>query len=557
MNITRTEFLAGKIYAVGNAANEQLPKISLPGNVQEFAATYLAKGFDQLADINGDFCGAIRRKNKWTLFRDHMGVRTLYYYLKGKDFAFAEDMRDLCAMDGIDLSINERLFYLRARGANTNTLTETDFQYIQCVQPGSYTDFEETEDGWKVTVHPYWIPGQKKIRYDTEQEYINRLRELVEDAVKIRLDAVEGPVGAELSGGLDSGVIDILIARSGREAKYVSWSAPYDVIPMQPVDERQVIEDICKQEGITFSFLPLNDDSTDAIYRRLPPFVNTSDISKTSRFFSEQGIHIVFSGHGGDEGASHRANLLELWYHHEYRDYIREIWNARKGHHFRIIGTTARVTKGVLFDLPKRKGPWQNKDHDLIECLNKDFLKKMRRAKFPALTFSYDPLQDILTGGCRDRLDNCAVQGADYTVRYLFPLLDYRIIDYCVSIPRTLFIRNGKNRYIYREAFKNIMPESLYRVNYKDYASIRGLRKTGSARIKSNQEHRNKKESFFFLDTLEWKIWRQYLDKDTCYSPEKKKSEITSNSRVRERSLMNFCFYCQLLQGYVSQNGNN
>lgn len=475
MDSTRKEFLAGRIYALDEAGKHRPPESPELTDIHNFVDTYLSETFDNMKNINGDFCGALRQNTKWILFRDHMGVRTLYYYMKGKDFAFAEDMRDLFNLDGIDLSINERLFYLRARGANTNTLTETDFQYIQCVQPGSYTDFEPTEDGWKITVHPYWIPGQKKIRYETEQQYIDKLRELVENAVKIRLDSVEGPVGAELSGGLDSGVIDILIARSGREAKYVSWSAPYDVIPMQPVDERQVIEDICKQEGITFSFLPMADESTDAISRHLPPFVNTSDISKTAKILSAQGIHFAFSGHGGDEGVSHRANALELWYHHEYKEYINEVWNAGKDHRFRILGTAARVAKGVLFDLPKRKSPWQNKDHDLIECLNEEFLGEMKKNAFPPLAFSYDPKYYICHGGSRNRLDNCAVQAVDYGVRYMFPLLDYRLVDFALVIPRSLYRRNGKNRYLFRETFKELMPVSLYEMDYKDFASIREL----------------------------------------------------------------------------------
>lgn len=543
MDSTRKEFLAGRIYAIDEAGKQRPPENPELADIHNFVDTYLSETFDNMKNINGDFCGAIQQNTKWILFRDHMGVRTLYYYLKGKDFAFAEDMRDLFNLEGIDLSINERLFYLRARGANTNTLTETDFQYIQCVQPGSYTDFERTEDGWKITVHPYWIPGQKKIRYETEQQYIDKLRELVEDAVKIRLDSVEGPVGAELSGGLDSGVIDILIARSGREAKYVSWSESYDVIPMQPVDERQVIEDICKQEGMVFSFLPKDETISDAKERRLPPFVNTRNISRTAKFFSEQGIHYVFSGHGGDEGASHRANALELWYYHEYKDYIHEVWNAMKGHHFRILGTVARVTKGVLCELPKRKGPWQNKDNDLVMCMNRTFRKKMQHVKFPSLTFSFDPKQYIINGGSRSRLDNCAIQGADYCVRYVFPLLDHRIIDFALGIPRYLFNHVGTNRYIYRESFRTILPRSLYDLNYKDYPSIRGILVTDVDSI-------NPIPSLWINDVFsktDWVYWDEYIDNELCLALLKTpRDELTHEIVSRQDALLRLLNEMQL-----------
>ena len=543
MNRSMNEFLAGRIYAITEAGIQKRPETAELNDITAFVDTYLSEGFDNLKNINGDFCGALKQQNKWILFRDHMGVRTLYYYLKGKDFAFAEDMRDLFKIDGIDLSINERLFYLRARGANLNTLTETDFQYIQCVQPGSYTDFEQNEAGWKITVHPYWIPGQKKIRYETEQEYIDKLRELVEDAVKIRLDSVEGPVGAELSGGLDSGVIDILIARSGREAKYVSWSLPYDVIPMQPVDERQVIEDICKQEGISFSFLPREDNGIDVIERHLPPFVNTIDISRTAEYFSDHGIHYVFSGHGGDEGASHRANLLELWYYHEYKEYFHEIWNARKGHHFRILGTVARVAKGVLYELPKHKSPWQNLDNDMFDCLNNDFRKKMYKETLPPLTFSFDPKQYIITGGSRNRLDNCAVQGSDYDIRYLFPLLDFRVIDFCLGIPRHMFKKAENNRYIYRKAFMNMIPQSLYDVHYKDMPSIQ---RSSATEENVAVEKLSVNVDKIFSD-INCSYWNQYLDIESCISIlSTPKAELTKGTIKRQCALLALLYTIKL-----------
>lgn len=548
MDSTRKEFLAGRIYAIDEAGKQRSPENPELTDVHNFVDTYLSETFDNMKNINGDFCGALKQNTKWILFRDHMGVRTLYYYLKGKDFAFAEDMRDLFTLDGIDLSINERLFYLRARGANTNTLTETDFQYIQCVQPGSYTDFEPTEDGWKITVHPYWTPGQKKIRYETEQQYIDKLRELVEDAVKIRLDSVEGPVGAELSGGLDSGVIDILIARSGREAKYVSWSAPYDIIPMQPVDERQVIEDICEQEGIEFFFLPKDDTGIDPIKRRLPPFVNTPNISRTAKFLSEQDIHFVFSGHGGDEGVSHRANILELWYSHERKEYFKEVWRGRKGHRFRLCGTVTRIAKGILYELPKRKKSWQRKDLDLKRFMTRSFLNKMKNEQLPPLCFSYDPKHYILHGGSRDRLDNCACQGRDFDVRYLFPLLDYRIVDYALGIPRNLFYRNGVNRYIYRQSTKDLMPKSLYEVQYKNFPSIDNfLQKMKCEKIPMEGGTNEVKGG---LSCINWPIWKSYIDYDEC------RTLIFRSQTKRNKNTSEFALYTLFFYMTLSENSS-
>lgn len=89
-----------------------------------------------------------------------------------------------------------------------------------------------------------------RVLYRYTRPDCNRLRELITDSVKRRLDVFPDIIGAELSGGLDSGVIDILINRLGREAVYYSWSFSPQDLPDVPNDERQVIADICEQENI-------------------------------------------------------------------------------------------------------------------------------------------------------------------------------------------------------------------------------------------------------------------------------------------------------------------
>ena len=68
----------------------------------------------------------------------------------------------------------------------------------------------------------------------------------------------------------------------------------------------------------------------------------------------------------------------------------------------------------------------------------------------PPLSFSYDPVSYIHQGGSRNRLDNVALYGAYNGVRYLIPYLDYRVIDYAVSIPRYQYLRGRRNRFVFR-----------------------------------------------------------------------------------------------------------
>ena len=97
------------------------------------------RGWDSLRDVNGDFAGAVfdSEKREWTLFRDHMGVRPLFYYMDNDLMAFSTDLRGLASLPNTDLSLNELQFYTSIRGSNPLTLTGTEFLRINCVSPAS------------------------------------------------------------------------------------------------------------------------------------------------------------------------------------------------------------------------------------------------------------------------------------------------------------------------------------------------------------------------------------------------------------------------------------
>ena len=109
------------------------------------------------------------------------------------------------------------------------------------------------------------------------------------------------------------------------------------------------------------------------------------------------------------------------------------------------------------------------------ELLRNDFCEKYGTEYLPLRYFVYDPISYINHGGSRLRLDNAAVLGAYSGCRYIFPYMDYRVMDFAVSIPRYQYLRGRKNRYIFRESFKDIMPLSLYRQKCKEDVSNRNI----------------------------------------------------------------------------------
>ena len=197
-------------------------------------------GPDALAIVNGDFSGAIynEKVNSLLLFRDHMGIRPLFYYTDDHLVAFSTDLRGLTALSQVDASISETWIYKTIHGYSADTIDNTPYEHIFCVTPASYISFSFVDGKLQTDKKIYWKLRRHKYRLSSEKAYQEKLRELITDAVNRRLNVVSGPVGAELSGGLDSSVIDILIIRAGRKGIYFSWSLDPNELKMADNDER-------------------------------------------------------------------------------------------------------------------------------------------------------------------------------------------------------------------------------------------------------------------------------------------------------------------------------
>ena len=506
----------GKCYFVIDAVlynrDEMLADKNVPISDEELLADrVLCGGAEGLKSVNGDFAGAVidAEKGTVTLFRDHMGVRPLYYYLDGSTFAFSTDIRALPPIYGLDMAINEKHLWLDFAGYVSDTLDETEFAKIRCVIPGSTLCIMNKSGYLEEKKTRYWKPAQHKIRLGSDAEYIAEMRHLVEDSIRRRLDSFPGLIGAELSGGLDSSVIDILINRMGRKGKYISWRLVPEDWPLQPVDERIVIRDICTQEGIECEYTPERPATTSNEKDRIEPaFTNTPLIREVARIAAAAGAKCVFSGQGGDEGVSHRPGPLETWHQHEYAAFFREKWNVARGHRFRFLRFLYSSVRDIFWFYPQRKKAWKTELN--ARCiLQPEFVEKMKKIQGPPHYFSIDPVRGFEFGILRLRAETVAYQAAEYGVQYVFPFEDFRVFDYAVSIPRDLYLRNSVNRWIYRQAFDDIMPQTLRDVNYKDFPSWRGM--NNDRKNETNQKKDKEPTPVRLLNELDRDFWREYI----------------------------------------------
>lgn len=523
-------------------------------------------GYESLEAVNGDFAGAVYslEEHSLVLFRDHMGIRPLFYAFNDSFLVFSTDIRGIIANSKVDAKINEDWIYKTIAGYSFQGIDNTEFDNIFCIKPGCYYKFKFSDNKIKSEINVYWSIKNNKIKLRSDKEYQERMYELIEDSVKRRLNVTSGIVGAELSGGLDSGVIDILISRMGRKCIYFSWSISPDELEYAEHDERLIISDICKQEGITCNYgrvevdknsvigkkfqkmkIGVNYDDMSGLWYIMPPYINTLNISQTSEFIHKHGPRVIFTGHGGDEGVSHRSNPYELFYYHEYYHYLRYMYSTTNGQKNRVLKTFKSI-KHNLWDVRKEFYKPFNHNSPLLKFINTEFASRFDPNDMPILYFAFDPIKYIKNGGSRNRLDNVALQGAYSGVRYLIPYLDYRVVEYAVSIPRYQYLRGRKNRYVFREAFKDIIPDSLYRFKAKrDFSRVN---------IKPNPDwfkefDKNKKT---IIDRLDKSFWGKYLNYDLIdklYNH----GEPTGDEKDEEFFIIQNLFQCLLAQNCIEK----
>jgi asparagine synthase (glutamine-hydrolysing) len=166
-------------------------------------AAYQRLGPSFLPKIIGDFALSLWDPFSKTLIlaRDPFGARTLYYFKDKVRLIWASTLGGLLALPIIEVEINDE--YVAGCLALYPELSSSPYRNIQAVEPGHVVTVKEKQ----LQTRRFWSPDvNSEIRYSNDCEYEEHFRQLFREAVSCRLRS-DGPVWAELSGGLDSSSI--------------------------------------------------------------------------------------------------------------------------------------------------------------------------------------------------------------------------------------------------------------------------------------------------------------------------------------------------------------
>jgi asparagine synthase (glutamine-hydrolysing) len=448
---------------------------------------YEAYGPACLARLNGQFAFAIWDARNRTLFlaRDRLGVRPLFYTLAGSTLAFASEIKALLVVPGVRAALDpvalDQIFTYWSPLAPRSC-----FQGIQELPPGHHLLVKNGE----LTLTSWWEPAFPEAGTAprlTAPEYLEQLRELLIDATRIRLRA-DVPVGAYLSGGLDSSVITAIVrtfTTNPLETFSISFADPaFDESAFQSRVARHLGT---RHHVVHATQAAIGEVFPEVVWHAETPLLRTAPAPMflLSRLVREHRLKVVLTGEGADEFLGGYDLFKEAK--------IRRFW----------AGRPESLARPALFGqiYPWLAGLTQGKANyasaffgqGLLDTQARDYSHRLRwrttaRAKrffsedlnqrlgeagvqpgpgYPAGFDRWDPLHraqyleisiflsQYLLSAQSDRM------AMGHSVEGRFPFLDHRVVAFCNQLPPTLKLRGLTEKFLLKELGRAWLPPDI------------------------------------------------------------------------------------------------
>jgi len=448
-------------------------------DVELLLAAYVRWGEACVERLLGDFAFAIWDGGRRRLFaaRDHIGARPLYYWQGGGSLVFASEIGGVLACPGVPAELDEievaRLLLSPGYYADAEY---TFYRQVRKLPFGHGLSF----DSHGLRRWRHWRPEEIEERQgSTLEDCAGQLRDLVAEAVRVRLRSLR-PIGAHLSGGMDSSSVAVLAARDLRRAgapplRVFSHSPPPRAGD-QPASEHRRIDRICRQEGFHVSYIDPGGDletGLDDVDVTLRPVITMDREIFVQRQASAAGVGLMLSGWGGDEGASFNGRGVAPGYlrRREWRDLaahleLHALWREPR----RTRQIWRRLRNEVLGPLLAEAGwsRWQtdaSRERSYVSPALLDRLRPHLRPPSPPLRESQGKrayqLALLRNGHLTARMESWAAFGADHGLTYAYPLADRRVLEFSLTVPGRFMLQGGIRRFLYRTAMEPVLPAGM------------------------------------------------------------------------------------------------
>lgn len=495
-------------------------------------ALYALEGKDCLSRLNGMFAFAIWDRDQKTLLlaRDRIGKKPLYYYHGGLDrLAFGSEIKSILQLQEVPreiepTAITDYLKYLYIPAP------KTIFKRVHKLLPGHCL---ELSLGSEPVISEYWdIDFSVQPESINEDEAAGRLIELIEKSTVCRMIS-DVPLGAFLSGGIDSSAIVAMMSRSSVghvKTCSIGFSdkdhdeTPYAREVAGLFDTEHVEYMVGDNLAETVTLLPRFFDEPFADSSAVPTF----HVSRLAR----QAVTVALAGDGGDESfggyEKYSTELIEDRVRQTVpRPVLHLINNIVSGGNSTLMRKARTLSESALSDSGRafyRTNTFISDDnlHGLLsdrlraECLGYDpaehtlkYWDRTHGADHVARML-YTDLKTYLPGDILVKVDRMSMA---HSLEVRAPLLDYRVIEFAASLPSRMKINGSTKKYILKKAFGRVLPERiLHRRKHGFTVPLDHWFRSDLSQITENCLIRNPAMAAYFSLPEIGRIWQEHQE---------------------------------------------
>jgi asparagine synthase (glutamine-hydrolysing) len=445
---------------------------------------YIREKEQCLQKLNGFFSFCIYDKQEQTFFvaRDRYGIKPLLYQFDEDKFLFGSEMKAIIEY-GIDKEIDHASLFAYLQ-LNYIPAPATIFSSVKKLMPGHYLRVSYK----KIETHCYYsIPTSQYSEFQNYNNAKEKLKELLEDSVQRRLVS-DVPLGAFLSGGIDSSVITALASK--HKPNLHTFSIGFrDEKFFDETHYANLVAKHFKTEHTVFS-LTNNDllaHVNDVLDSLDEPFADSSALnvyilSKETR----KHATVALSGDGADEllaGYNKHAAFNRIinkgWQENligSLAQALKALPQSRNNSFGNKIRQVNRFAEGMKLDSKERYWQWAGfaKEPDAYLLLSESSKQKLDQQEFtkrkqeqlksisPKETIQEILLTDVNLVLPNDMLMKVDLMSMANSLEVRVPFLDYRVVDFIFSLPDDFKINRSIRKRILQDAFRDVLPPELY-----------------------------------------------------------------------------------------------
>lgn len=449
--------------------------------------------------FNGQFAVLIwnKIKKELTIARDRFGVRPLYILSFKKNLYFASELKAFDQIGGYQREFDPVRLYEHCLLWNTFG-DHTVYSNIRSLPGGTYAVIK---DGGSIDQKRYYDIGQNQgPDFKTFDEAEEAFRSLMDDAVKLRLRS-DVPVGAYLSGGIDSSVILHLI-NNHTSNKFKTFSVTFEDKEYDESSYQKVMAGLIKADhhSLNITYDKVDQAFPEAVYHFERPVFRTAPVPLflLSEIVRQNDIKVVLTGEGADEilwgyDSYKEMKLMEFW--SKYPDskirpqLIKKLYPHLSNYSdesqygmmrifyedFLGVFNNELASLNIRIHNNKIMQNYFNKDHNI--SFDKDRFMAEFKLWLPANYDSFTLLQKNQYLEMRTLLSGYLLSSQGdrmslaHSVEGRYPFLDHRVVDMLFPMNEEYKLKGFNQKYLLKQSYRKNIPQSIINRPKRPYMS--------------------------------------------------------------------------------------